>query len=88
MIVRELTIQRKSTYDSNPGALYGSITIVGQGGVQQINLSGQAMVAILRAIESEVLKTAKHIAKDIPIAFQNTTGELELIDHPLAQIEG
>lgn len=87
MIVKELQIQRKSTYDSNPGALYGTITIVGQGGTQQINLSGTAMVAILSAVEHEVLATAKRVSKDIPVAFQNTKGELELIDHPLAQLE-
>jgi len=88
MLIKELKIQRKSTYDSNPGTLYGSITISGHAGTQEINLSGAAMVAILRAIECEVLVTGKSIAKDIPVAFKNTTGELELIEHPLAQIEG
>lgn len=87
MIIKELKIQRRSTYEPNPGSLYGSITVSGHAGTQEINLSGSAMAAILRAIESEVLITGKAIAKDIPVAFKNTTGELELIEHPLAQIE-
>jgi len=87
MLIKDLHIQRKSTYDSNPGTIYGTITITGRGGIQELNLSGKAMVAILQAVQSEVIQTAKHIAKDATVAFQNTTGELELIEHPLAQIE-
>ena len=87
MVIKELRIQRKSTYDSSPGTLYGSVSITGHGGSQDINLSGAAMAAILTCIQLEVTKTAKAVAKDVPIAFQNTVGELEVLQHPLAQIE-
>lgn len=88
MKVKELMISRRDRWNEKPNSIYGSLTITGSDGEQTINLSNAAIIKLLDAVREEVCISAKMIAKDAPKAFNSTVAELELLNHPLAEIEG
>lgn len=87
MQLYDLTIRRTESYHAKPNQLIGTVQFQGDAGKQEVNLSPAAILHLLDVIQVECCATAKKIAKEIPTAFTNVAGELNLLDHPLAQLE-
>lgn len=75
MQVKELNIERASSYAPNPGQFVGKVTLSGETGSQEILLSATAISAIFAVIRNEASETAKKNAAATSRSIESASNE-------------
>lgn len=65
MLITEVTIKKRASYEELPGQLVGSVTLIGTMGKQEIILSSVAISRMFKVISEEVCATAKSNAEQV-----------------------